>query len=334
MRTFGLTRFSLKTALLPLVVAACGAFSATGFSQQYSVGLGGFSGMAGDDLFAPGAFPGLLLPGVGLDVDAIALGRPPADLENPGLALEFSVDVFATGAPGTAVNTETIGGFWGPMDQPGDIYTTAPGGPAGTNTLLWDGDGVANPGFAPPLGLLEPPGGTVPPIPGLYDELDAWDRQAVPSFGTIWFSYSMATAPVGFTGSDILLTPYIPGYDISPPALMYLPGLALGLGGGDELDALVVFDDGIVGFTPGDAILYSLGTGAPVFGAPGPYFGFGPGDVFSFSIGGGIGLYAPAVSLGLLPGDNLDALDVVPEPTASLLVALGAALLGGIRRRR
>jgi hypothetical protein len=92
-----------------------------------------------------------------------------------------------------------------------------------------------------------------------------------------------------------------------------------------------------------DSALFSLSPGSPTLGLG----GYLPGDVFITAFGGVFSLYASAGSLGLLPGDNIDALDIrigelppaigqflgtTPEPSTFVLAAL--ALVFMPRRRR
>jgi hypothetical protein len=49
--------------------------------------------------------------------------------------------------------------------------------------------------------------------------------------------------------------------------------------------------------------------------------------------GGAVGLFAPAGALGLLPTDDIDGLDVVPEPGVLALFCL-CTLSMMLRRRR
>jgi hypothetical protein len=141
-------------------------------------------------------------------------------------------------------------------------------------------------------------------------------------------------------------------------AAIFAPGHTMGLVMGDEIDALVVSDitrsnspppvhtviapNGFL--DPGfDSALFSLSPGSPTLGLG----GYLPGDVFITAFGGGFSLYASAGSLGLLPGDNIDALDIrigelppgigqflgtTPEPSTFVLAAL--ALVFMPRRRR
>jgi len=145
-------------------------------------------------------------------------------------------------------------------------------------------------------------------------------------------------------------------------AAIYGPGHLMGLirwedNGhlfGDDIDALVVSDqtpdqfppfviptpNGIL--NPGiDTALFSLAPGSPTLSIFSPGLGrtFSAADVFLTAFGGGFVVYASAESLGLLPTDNIDALDIrigvlppelgqfsaVPEP-GTYALALSAVL--------
>ena len=103
----------------------------------------------------------------------------------------------------------------------------------------------------------------------------------------------------------------------------------LGLGALDDMDALVYFEDGTPGPTPGDAVLFSLAAGSPTLGL----LGASPADILITGPGFLPGIFAPAGAIGLLPTDELNALDfIIPEPGTSAMLIL--ALFGTIRRRR
>ncbi|MBI5869055.1 MAG: thrombospondin type 3 repeat-containing protein [candidate division Zixibacteria bacterium] len=102
---------------------------------------------------------------------------------------------------------------------------------------------------------------------------------------------------------------------------IYARGVAdLGLLPGDNLDGLVLWDIPPYGvLNPGDVALISLGGASPSL-VPGanpnmPAGALSPGDVYAISLGAGpavglIVMYANAASLGLLPEDDVDGLDI------------------------
>lgn len=292
----------------------------TAHGQAFSVTAGGPTPAPGDDILNPGPAPVLVGAGAfpvspSMEVDGFSWGH---NTDFNVAAYQFSVDRFAIGAAATAVASEAAGGGAGPIDHPADIYNSFG---AGGNTLLWDGNGVANPGIAPSLTLVEPAG----------DNVDGWDNRPGPA-SLIYYSLDSATAGFGGgVGADVFVSASIPGYDVPPTPVPYAPAVALGLdtlgAGSDDIDALVVFDhSGTPGvFDAADYILFSLTPGSASLAAASgtPYAGLLPGDVLTATASGGAGLFAPGVALGLAPGDNMDALDVIPEPSVVILMAVG-----------
>lgn len=185
-----------------------------------------------------------------------------------------------------------------------------------------------------------------PPPPTILGDVDAIDlRGTVGGTGSptgVYFT-SLSTASAssaGFSGADILLG-----------GMVYASALSLGLSVLDDIDALVVFDDGDGIFLPGtDIVLFSLAPGSMSLGSIDPVSGLAinEGDILIDDasavvlLGSSGGLAAslhPAESLGLftirggdLSNGNLNALDVVPEPTTALLLGLGLAALASRQR--
>lgn len=298
------------------------------FAQNFSVMagqpdlVGGFP--PGDDILGPGpapVLPGLLGPPSPIsEVDAFSAGRTSFPTAPTFL---FSVDSLAVGGLGTAVAGQAA-----LLEAQTDVFHTFG---AGLNTLYHDGDG-STPSTAGPLGLSEgPPFGTSPL------GVDAYEANPPGSFPGpfVFWSVDTATAmgnPTYFGGGalpgDIFLSPPVPGYAAGPA--IYASALTLGLSTTDDIDALEVYDIGpsIGTLDPLDIILFSLTPGSPtVLGGL-----VAPGDILASSGGGSFGLFAPDVSLGLAPGDNLNALSVIPEPSSFAALALGC--IGLLRRRR
>ena len=254
----------------------------------------------------------------------------------------------------------------------------------GGNTGIFDGNGGLTPFPAPGLNLIEPN----PPTPGSAsdpgDNLDAWDIDTpppAPIFGTafttpVYFSldssfgdplesippYNTGTALANtFVGGDVLVSTIVG----APPAL-YAPAVSLGLDFGgtdtDDLDALVLWDngDGVYQPTDGpyswmfgtDMLLYSVRRGSALIGTIDALLGapIEEGDIlvpFAFSTPG---IFVPAEALGLATvrtngaggtyqgfGDDLDALDVIeviPEPATLLLAGMGLVGVLSLRGRR
>lgn len=339
-------------------------------AQNVSVAPGGPSGFAPGDIIAPG--PAVIIPSAGApffpNVNGFSYGYPSAIFFTPGFVVypEFSVGPVAVGAPGSSVASEAAGGIVGPGDHPADIYISGgPFSPAGSNIMVLDGDGVANPSLPPPLaggiGLIEQP--------FLGDDVDGWDNGPPGGGGgPIWFTVDPASlgpafpAGTGFAAPDdiyLTLAP-IAGYDTSPPAVLYGAGAMLGLAGGvDDIDALVVFDDGALSlgspfYAPGaDVVLFSLAAGSPYIGTIDPGgsgLAITEGDILIDAASAGTlgpAIFMPAETIGLSTirsgggvDDELDALDIqfqfepVPEPASAALFLLGLGVLMARRRLR
>jgi hypothetical protein len=288
------------------------------------------------------------------EVDGISFGRSPSTFSSSA-GVVFSLDRGSSGVAGTASANE-FGFGGGVSEQSSDIFLSALNG---TNTLFADGDGVVQAGnpnpAAFPLGTGEfatypfPPG--PPPAVGGAD-LDALDLRAnlfAPGSptGRLFFSLDPVSA-APFSGGDVLVDP-TGGGGLSN---LYANEAVLGilpfplLPGSNDIDALVVFDDGDNSFGAGvDIVLFSLAPGSAYLGQIDPLTGLAiePGDVLidatsaqvllGTPIGTGAAILHTAESLGLRTvragfqsGDNLNALDVVPEPASVALLAIGALL--------
>lgn len=336
-------------------------------------------------------------PGVGLgivptptgfwEVDALSYGTDFRIRQQTGAPLgwSFSVDEFAVGVPGVPFPSVTTEGAFGATEASADIYaspappTPVPPGPFGFNVGIFDGNGGLSPFPAPGLNLVEPN----PPTPGIVvdlgDNVDAWDIDSPPAF-PVYYSMDAAFAdPIegfpantgtafanGFVGGDVVVTP-IPG----GPPLIYAPAPAIGLDlvmgtGSDDLDALVLWENGVPGYQPTlgpfswlvagtDMLLYSVRRGSALVGVPDGLFAapISEGDIL-VPLGPGVipGIFTPAELLGLATirsgtaafwptitgmtfpfNDDLNALDVVPEP-AGLLAAMAAAAFVFSRQRQ
>ena len=165
---------------------------------------------------------------------------------------------------------------------------------------------VVSPGIPTAAPLDDVIGGGPPMPPALYFTL----APGSPALG-------------GFLGALCLGSPADVFFDPTPAGpggdeICFTTFIGLGLVPGDDVDALVVFDDDMSGtFTGTDQVLFSLAPGSPSL----ILLGVSPADVLTSFVGFGPVLYAgvmppapPTIHvLGLAPGlDDLDMLELVP----------------------
>ncbi len=251
----------------------------------------------------------------GVDVDALSLGqdRPLPEGDDESLALTFAVDRHARGVQGTALSAEAAGD-----EQGADIYSVrwrglahyALGGGVETELML-DGDGVASAALGHRrvalTGLSEP---NLPQRAWPFESSDTGDQVDALDVGgasaeTVYLSLAgglpdpldpswaphaaSSAARHGFVGGDVLRT-HLGG---SPVVYASAERLGLDLAGADtdDLDALVLWDDGDGLFEPaleaygwgaqGDMLAFSVRRGSAVIGSPDSRLGLRivPGDL-------------------------------------------------------
>lgn len=205
----------------------------------------------------------------------------------PGARIRFSVSPASAGIPGVPPDVFSEAG---PGDAAADIYNGGTiGGPL-PNARFVDGNGL--PAAMPPAsGLIEP----------AADNLSAlatcdW-QSALAYFWPVYFTLGPGSPTLGFLGAgpaDIL------GHTFGVPGLpfFFLPGAAVGLVPGDVIDALALN----IGGPP---LVISLAPGSPTLGL----LGASPADLIRVG-GGPPAVFVPAPALGLLPFDDIDALDI------------------------
>jgi hypothetical protein len=263
--------------------------------------------LKGPVVHLPGTTLGLLddlLGGVFDNLDALSYGHDP--ILNP---LLFSVDRVAVGIPGSDVHAQAGPGV---ESAAGDVYEMD--GVIGNSVFVNESE----------LDL----------IPGFFaDDLDALDVD--PASGPLtFFSIDWLSATNGFGAGDLADDILVSTGDMSFG--VFCEGVSqMGLSPGDDLDALIL--DAAL-----NVALFSLSSASPsTFTTTGnPYApgvkGFlSPADVLMTTCNGEFSLWAPAAALGLLPDDELDALDTtvaVGEPAAVSLLTI--ALLAALGRRR
>lgn len=316
--------------------------------------------------------------GCGIEVDALSRGNDAFFAQSPipgaAVRLAFSVDEFAVGIAQTAappaVWTEALGGDVssdvmvdlglppGPVPPPGQPVPPPPFG----NVGMLDGDGAASAsGFSyPGLGLLEPNLPTPNQASG-GDNLDALDLDfslaPISPAAPVYFSLdggfadpltglanTASAAAQGVSGAAVLRAD-----GTGAPVVWAFPGqlgLELAAGDEDDLDALILWDNGDGVFQPSsapyqwedgssDMLLFSVRRGSSIIGRPDSLFGIPiePGDILMppVSPAGALGpggngnpaIFIAAEALGLatvrsgqaaLQGDDLDAAETEREP--------------------
>ncbi len=330
---YEVTKLSLSV-LIALLVAAASA-QAVSFSVDWPTAdrFDTFSWHE-DTIYNPMIVPPLpeiRIPGQGgpgVEVDAFSyahVAEAPPDLTKAF----FSVDDGSPGVSPSALFTEPA------HEKASDVYSSDM---TGGNVQVWDGDGLNS--AAPALGVPEPVSTNVDGLDTRYDppsDILLWPGD--PKELIFWSvdNGTTFTSPAyfgpGYTEADIFVGEATIGYSGAPS--LYASRGELGLTFLDELDALVVVEDGVAGYNPmTDTVYFSLGRNSPTLAL----LGFNAGDILV--TGGGewpIRLFADHALLGLTNGGNLNALAFdpappIPEPATMSLLALAAAAL--IRKRR
>lgn len=320
------------------------------------LGLPGYSNCAGHVSGTP----------CGVEIDAHSRGNETIFLA-PGVPgqrprLYWSVDEYARGVDGGLPGQNMLRVEALAFEAAADVYTTRnlltgplqPGPFTPSTLLVLDGNGLLSPAGvasvrARGLGLVEPIQPGAPFDQG--DNLDALSLSPAAPGGAEYYSLDggLVDPASGVAGSNSAAT-----LSVSPAAVLRrLPGAAvsvyatpaqLGLDlegfGTDDLDALVLAEDGDGVFHPslapndwsdaagnqvGDMLLFSVRRGSRVVGRPDSQFGLPiePGDILTTPVGG-LGrpaIYIPAEALGArtqrsgaVQADDVDALGAEKEP--------------------
>ncbi len=303
-----MTRSIALTAILTGIVIATSAGTSLAGSPAFSTS-GAAPGVCGggEDVcvptadvfmnFAPGSAPSPLggLLGLAPGDELTSLSLAPGDSLSSGM-LRFSVDLTSAGASGSLPDlaSEAAAG-----EAASDIFRGATGGSVHPNYLEVDGDGMITAPAGPfaGLGLGEPPGGIAHDVNALL----SCDLSTIPGW-TVYFTLgpgSPTLSGIGATPADVLETTVGGG-----PISIAVSAAALGLGAGDVIDALL---SGLV-------VVVSLAPGSPSLGLS----GLGPEDLIA-DFGGGLVALFPGISMGLAPGDNLDAADMASDSDEDLV---------------
>jgi len=179
---------------------------------------------------------------------------------------------------------------------------------------------------------------------------DGDGQHSMPVFFTLGPDSPTVVDPFnGITADDVLVSTG-PGQ-----VSLFSGGGGIGLLPGDVIDALAVSDilePGVLDYIGVDTALFSLAPGSPTLLT----YGLSPADIFwtdfahgffstwdpTLTYDEGGNLFATAEELGLLPTDNLNALDVfydfegaeIPEPSGLVLLSLGMLCWSVTSRRR
>ncbi len=283
---------------------------------------------------------------------------PDVFTEGAGGVMEASADVFVYMAPAVITppgpvigNTDVIDGdgiapFGGPGTGLMEPNPPGPGPDFGDNLDAVDIDTVLA-----DLTTVIP--GVGPTIFFSMDSPFVDPREGIPNSGTAAGNIDITTG-IAFVGGDVAVT------TAGGVPVLYAAAAILGLDladpdiDTDDLDALILLDDGALRadgnpfFSLDDDVIYfSVRAGSAVIGLPDSRFGapIEPGDVLEPPLVGGVSpfpaIFVSAEALGLSTAraglafqDDLDALDIVPEPSALALIGMGLFGLLGFARRR
>ena len=121
----------------------------------------------------------------------------------------------------------------------------------------------------------------------------------------VYFSLDAASPSLGGSTADVLFSPAASGF-----FNVFAPFAQLGLQFNDDIDALVMWDRGMLGVADPniDFALFSLAPGSPTLAA----LGISPATILVTDFNGVFCLFTPANQLGLLGTDDVDGLDVQP----------------------
>jgi hypothetical protein len=215
----------------------------------------------------------------------------------PNATILFSVSPASVGIPGSPpdVFSEALAG-----EAHADVYAAGTIGAPLPNALLLDGDGL--PAGAPPAtGLAEPADDLI--ALATCDPASLANAYSFPA--TFWLYFTLGPGSpslgmIGATSGDILkaLFPF-------PSLGVVVPAASLGLGSGDVIDALAF------NALSGTAV-FSLAPGSPTLAS----IAAGPADLLT---GPGPMVIVSATALGLLPTDDIDALDIGTDADGDLV---------------
>jgi len=332
--------------------------------DRTSPSIGGPNNLHADDILrVPGPIQAVNNVNLGLgrpgdELDELSGSRLPSETP-PSFSLLFSVDRLSVGAVPPDPGVVAMGFPYNVQQQAmrnqaaGDLYMSTTlfslSGPLPSPRTLLNHTMVINQGDAGGVDFqLDPPNSPDDFVSGPIDDLDGvgYSPGLRGVLSQAYFSLSSdspslkALSPIGASGANLY---FDPDTSAAGSEQLFAGAQRLGLQLADDIDAFVVFDDGNREFDDGvDTVLFSLRRNSPSLAL----FGLSPADVLKSSGGFSFSLLASATQLGLLPTDEIDALELLPcsdinlciqehaifpEPATVMLVA---AAVGLARRRR
>jgi hypothetical protein len=293
-----------RVATVAVMLGVADTTTAASPLMSTAPGSSGACGVAGWDFCVPSADVFLNFPPAAPTVvpGATVLGLSAGDVINgisfahdrfqPGSKIYFSVSSSSLGAAGVPpdVASESLLGEAG-----ADVFWGGTLGTPAANVRVLDGDGA--PANTPPAsGLIET--GMNPDDMRALATCDPTHE----NFGTTLVTLaagSPSLATLGLTPADVLIA------NFNGPLLgAWFTSASLGLVAGDVIDALAVDIN-----TIGSRAVYSLAPGSPTLAL----LGASPADILQTIWPGSPTVLVPATALGLLPTDDIDALDIVPD---------------------
>jgi len=244
---------------------------------------------------APAAFSGAamlgLLPGDVINSFSWGLDNP----TDPEGRIRFSVSPGSVGIVEVSGMPASVHSQAGLGEAAADIYLSVYT-PMGITALEVDGNGLGT-ALQAASGLAEP-----------ADDLTALATcDPAGRFGNAFLTLAPGSPTLGLYGAgpaDILINPL---FGFAVPPIPFVPAPALGLLPGDVIDALALNFAGppaVVSLAPGSPTLVLLGAG--------------PADLLSVGAGPA-SVLIPSYALGLLPTDDIDALDMAVDGDEDLV---------------
>lgn len=281
--------FVVTPAHLYQQVVPGGGCDVAGVGPQVEVRPPSFGLVAGDNVDAVSAntstSPGLNYHVV-FSADRASLGQPGTPYRGEALLNQAASDLWRTPLTGGSPAAAMAACAGVPIPPPQALHRTQ----TDFNLIFTVATGIAAPA-------------------GVQDNIDGVELDGMDLTGDqfhdldAYFSLDAASPSLGAASPATLF--YTPAGGAT--GIFANPGL-LGLVGGDDIDALVMWDRGVIGVVDPlvDLVLFSLAPGSPSLGAA------SPAAIFVSDFAGGFCPFTAANQLGLRAADNVDGLDVLP----------------------